>query len=328
MVKHLDVRYWNTPVEAVSMNDKTIVALTGKSKDHVADYIELAYEEDWVRVFHQFLGLGDLKTGFTKLEPGVFEVIWPGGIRLRQSPNPMDVQNEVAEFGKRYLVTHFDYCDDLREFGYLQEMTSWLPSRFSGGEPLIKRVDDLPENMSSILPPAVHLRETTNWRSELASNETELENEREATERIEMAKLAAEQQKQIAELAAENLRVNDARQEADEKTEAALSQNNLQTHMQTESELRELLCVAEENLNHEAERDPALKANIQADLKEVEKQFVLSKFNQYMFMNIKQFMRKAGVPRAEVDSCLDKFELWKLAQKHQLVLPNVSQECY
>jgi len=224
MVKHLEECYRDTPVEAVSMSDKTIVALTGKSNDHIADYIELAYEEDWVRVFHQFLGLGALWTGFTKLEPGVFEVIWPGGIRLRQSPNPMDVRNKIAEFGQRYQITRFEYCVDGREYGYLEEAVSWLPSRFSAGEPLIRRVQDLPEH--------------TNFLSEQAVKGVGLKNEKEVVyaERIKTAEpLTGQQETQISKLAAEDLRVTNAQQEAAEKAETPDAQHHskAQSHTQT-----------------------------------------------------------------------------------------------
>ena len=39
-----------------------------------------------IKVFHAFLGLGEKKTGFPASTPGMYEVIWEGGVRYRTAP--------------------------------------------------------------------------------------------------------------------------------------------------------------------------------------------------------------------------------------------------
>ena len=158
---------------------------------------------------------------------------WPGGIRLRQSPNPLDVRNKIAEFGERYQITRFGYCVDGR--GYLEEAVSWLPSRFSAGEPLIRRVEDLPEHTSGDV---VHRRETTNRLSEQAVKEVGLKREKVVVhaERIKTAEpLTGQQETQISKLAVEDLRLTNAQQEAAEEAETPDAQRQSKAESQTQT---------------------------------------------------------------------------------------------
>jgi len=384
MVKHLDAQWSRTPVDQVPMSDPTIVHLTGKSKEEIASYIEMAYDEDWTRVFHQFLGLGATNT-FAKMVPGVFKVVWPGGIRLRHSPNQTDCLTDIVQFSSQLLVSRFDYSDDQREFAYVHELEAWLPSRFRAGEPLIQRVGDLPEQLV-VRSPVVSLRETTNWSAEAAIQEEELAEEEQAkkeeglgrsenTKRQQhravdssdedmgsaaqdwwkikqqataLAAMPAEEQAAAlhamgakdsaavlgvmtpAERAAAiaSMPEEQPKQESEQKGTAAAQQATDAPSTSTNEQLEELLQEAEQQLTAAAETDPSLKVHLQQDLKELQKKIVLNNYDHYMFMGMKQFMRKAGVPRTDVAACLGKYELWQLAQQHGCMLPSEAVLCY
>lgn len=316
MVKHLDAQWSRTPVDQVPMSDPTILHLTGKSKEEITSYIEMAYDEDWTRVFHQFLGLGATNTGAPKMAPGLFKVVWPGGIRLRRSPNQTDCLTDIVEYSSQLLVFRFEYSDDQREFAYVHELKAWLPSRFRAGEPLIQRVGDLPEQL--VVPsPVVSLRETTNWSAEAAIQEEELAEEEQAKkeEELRSSENTAKQKLQL-------------RQESEQKDAAAEQQTTDAPNTSSTEQLEELLQEAEQQLTAAADSDPSLKVHLQQDLKELQKKIVLNNYDHYKFMGMKQFMRKAGVPRIDVDACLGKYELWQLAQQHGCVLPSEAVLCY
>ena len=106
-----------------------------------------------------------------------------------------------------------------------------MPSRFSAGEPLIKRVEHTSGDV-------VHRRETTNCLSEQAAKEVGLKHEKEIVhaERIKTAKpLTGQQETQMSKLAAEDLMVTNGQQEAAEKAETpdAQRQSKVESHTQS-----------------------------------------------------------------------------------------------
>ena len=47
-----------------------------------------------IKVFHEFLGLGDKTTGFPPSKPGVYEIAWEGGMRYRTKPSYQNIADE------------------------------------------------------------------------------------------------------------------------------------------------------------------------------------------------------------------------------------------
>ena len=67
-----------------------------------------------IKVFHQFLGLGDKTTGFPASKPGVYEVAWEGGVRYRTKPNYQSVADDeqLALPQTQFEVKEFVIGDD------------------------------------------------------------------------------------------------------------------------------------------------------------------------------------------------------------------------
>ena len=63
-----------------------------------------------VSVFHSFLGLGVQAGQTAQPEPGVFKVVWEGGVRYRNSPNYTDIadQEQLALPGTEFEIADFE----------------------------------------------------------------------------------------------------------------------------------------------------------------------------------------------------------------------------
>ena len=63
-----------------------------------------------VSVFHSFLGLGVQAELSAKPIPGVFKVVWEGGVRYRNSPNYTDIadQEQLALPGTEFEIAEFE----------------------------------------------------------------------------------------------------------------------------------------------------------------------------------------------------------------------------
>lgn len=66
---------------------------------------------------------------------------------------------------------------------------------------------------------------------------------------------------------------------------------------------------------------PQLRAKAAVQEKEI-KRIIAMKYKLYPWMKMKNFLKKQGVPKAEVDSLLDKYSLWQLSKKKGIELPN------
>jgi Ca2+-binding EF-hand superfamily protein len=144
LVKHLDPAFINVPTHQIQIQDPKIKALIGKDKRALVDYLSNTYEENWIKVFHQFLGLGDKTTGFPASKPGVYEVAWEGGVRYRTQPSYQKIADEeqLALPQTQFEVKEFIMGDDGLEYAYLYWARYFLPTRFHNGEPMLKRIGE------------------------------------------------------------------------------------------------------------------------------------------------------------------------------------------
>merc|ERR1712028_178995 len=144
LVKHLDPAYINVPTDQIQIQDPKVKALVGKSKETLVEYLSNTYEENWIKVFHSFLGLGDKSTGFPPSKPGVYEVAWEGGVRYRTKPNYQSIADEeqLALPQTQFEVKEFILGDDGLEYAYLFWARYFLPTRFHNGEPMLKRIGE------------------------------------------------------------------------------------------------------------------------------------------------------------------------------------------
>jgi hypothetical protein len=142
LVKHLDPAFINVPTNQIQIQDPKIKALIGKESEALGQYLSITYEENWVRapthavqlvetclrreiescfvqikVFHSFLhtflGLAP-KTAFPPSKPGVYEVVWEGGVRYRTKPNYQSIADEedLALPQTQFEVREFIIGDD------------------------------------------------------------------------------------------------------------------------------------------------------------------------------------------------------------------------
>merc|ERR1712147_420114 len=58
---------------------------------------------------------------------------------------------------------------------------------------------------------------------------------------------------------------------------------------------------------------PQLRAKAAVQEKEI-KRIIAMKYKLYPWMKMKNFLKKQGVPKAEVDSLLDKYSMWQLSK--------------
>jgi len=145
LVKHLDPAYINVPTDQIQIQDPKVKALVGKSKETLVEYLSHTYEENWIKVFHQFLGLGDKSAGFPPSQPGVYEVAWEGGVRYRSDPEYQSIADDeqLALPQTQFEVKQFVIGkNDGLEYAYLDWARYYLPTRFHNGEPMLKRIGE------------------------------------------------------------------------------------------------------------------------------------------------------------------------------------------
>jgi hypothetical protein len=145
LVKHLDPAYINVPTDQIQIQDPKVKALVGKSKETLVEYLSHTYEENWIKVFHQFLGLGDKSSGFPPSQPGVYEVAWEGGVRYRSNPEYQSIADDeqLALPQTQFEVKQFVIGkNDGLEYAYLDWARYYLPTRFHNGEPMLKRIGE------------------------------------------------------------------------------------------------------------------------------------------------------------------------------------------
>jgi len=146
LVKHLYPNFINIPAANIKLDDPKIVALNGKTKAELVAHLEKTCDETWVTVFHQFLGCveGD-PPDFPECTPGVYSVVWEGGVRYRNSPNYQDIADyeQLALPETEFEISHFKKGPLGLVYGYIHWARYWLPMSFQDGRPMLKRIGDV-----------------------------------------------------------------------------------------------------------------------------------------------------------------------------------------
>lgn len=157
LVKNLHPRYSQVPTSAVEVTDPEVLRLNGMSKSDLAQYLATEVDYSWVLAYHMFLGLsGDSRAALGKMfEPGVYEVVWMGGVRYRNSNSYSDVyegsptesaaEMPIASVGQTYRIRFFvkgDTGDDTEAtevwYGYLEWARLFIPMTFRDGSPALQ----------------------------------------------------------------------------------------------------------------------------------------------------------------------------------------------
>eukprot|EP00656_Telonema_subtile_P041535 TRINITY_DN4672_c0_g1_i1.p1 TRINITY_DN4672_c0_g1~~TRINITY_DN4672_c0_g1_i1.p1 ORF type:complete len:475 (-),score=174.96 TRINITY_DN4672_c0_g1_i1:213-1637(-) len=126
--------------------------------------------------------------------------------------------------------------------------------------------------------------------------------DREKKERLAREKEAAERRE------IELREANRLRQEAAERA-------------QREADEREAR-LAEERAEQKRREDEQARLNDSKKREEAERAAVLLKYKLYPYIKMKNFLKNNGVPKNDVDACLGKYELKKLADSHSVALPD------
>lgn len=133
------------------------------------------------------------------------------------------------------------------------------------------------------------------------------------------------QEQQDAAAADAAAKAKAAQDEADAKAKAAAAREAAKAKAEADRKAEEERKRQEEIEKQEQERrakDAALQAKLQADAERVEREYILNKYKLYPFIKMKNFLKKNGIPKGEVDACLGKYELKKLSEKHSVDLPD------
>ena len=136
LCKHLDEELMFVDLDDVSVDAECVIEMKGKGRADLAQYIIQTYQEDWVvhtlclraypdcicllvvlqiRVLHHFVGVSAVNTDFDKSTPGVYQIVWYGGVRARNSPQMNDIEtrnqeDDIAPCDAQYPITRFA-CD-------------------------------------------------------------------------------------------------------------------------------------------------------------------------------------------------------------------------
>ena len=130
----------------------------------------------------------------------------------------------------------------------------------------------------------------------------ELQKEREAKEKAEQAAAAkagrerAEKEKAAAKVAEDRLRAEEEERIANQRRQ----QQEAEEKAQKDREAAEL-----------AQADEA-----------AQRKYYTEKYKLYPFIKFKKFLKQNNIPKGDVDNCLGKFELKKLAEKHGVAIPD------
>jgi len=147
LVKHLYPNFINTPADKIDLSHPKIQALDGKSKAELISHLDLTCDETWVSVFHQFLGCAkDTKVDYGECQPGVYKVVWEGGVRYRRSPSYQDIADDeqLALPETEFEIVHFEQGTNMKLwYGYIHWARYWLPITFQDGRAMLERIDDV-----------------------------------------------------------------------------------------------------------------------------------------------------------------------------------------
>merc|ERR1711907_145230 len=168
LVKNMHPEFLETPIEDIPLDHPHVQALDGMSKLDLVDHLCNTMDDGWLHAYAMLLGLsGDPERAKAiEVNPGIYEVIWPGGVRYRDSNryNAIVEKRKSAKDGSKavvgraapgqtFRIKHFvsgDLCikDGSREavaevwYGYVEWPRLFLPMSFPDGEPTMKRIAD------------------------------------------------------------------------------------------------------------------------------------------------------------------------------------------
>jgi hypothetical protein len=155
-----------------------------------------------------------------------------------------------------------------------------------------------------------------------ADRERKLQEDKEQAARDKAAAAAAA--KEAREQAARDKAAADA---AAQERKAAAERERQQKQMEADLER-----VAQEQRKAAEEKERQAAANRARLAKEAEdiakadeaaqRKYYTEKYKLYPFIKFKNFLKKNGIAKAEVDHCLDKYNLKKLAEKHGVEIPD------
>lgn len=166
LIKNMYPEFIDTPYQDIPLSHAKVQALDGMSKLDLVDHLVAEMDDGWVHAYAMMLGIsGDAdKAGAIRCDPGIYEVIWPGGVRYRDVnrynavvekrssfkhkesevvPRAMPGQTfRIKTFVKGELQLHDAGKDVVAEvwYGYVEWPRLFLPMSFPDGEPTLKRI--------------------------------------------------------------------------------------------------------------------------------------------------------------------------------------------
>merc|ERR1712166_651731 len=155
-----------------------------------------------------------------------------------------------------------------------------------------------------------------------AELEAKLQKERAAKEKVEKA--AADQarkerlakEKAEAKVAAELLKEREAKEKAEQAAAAKAGRERAEKEERLASQRRQ-----QQEDEEKAQKDREAAELAQAD-EAAQRKYYTEKYKLYPFIKFKNFLKQNQIPKGDVDNCLGKSELKKLAEKHGVAIPD------
>eukprot|EP00658_Telonema_sp_P-2_P036500 TRINITY_DN2638_c0_g1_i1.p1 TRINITY_DN2638_c0_g1~~TRINITY_DN2638_c0_g1_i1.p1 ORF type:complete len:370 (+),score=140.18 TRINITY_DN2638_c0_g1_i1:113-1222(+) len=161
LVKNLHPKFVNKNPTEITPDVPEMQVLNGMSKDQLVNHLATTVDTNWLVAFHQFLGLSGSADACNKsFEPGVYKVVWEGGVQYRKSNSYADVffgntgdkEVPIASTGQHYRIRHFvpgvmDAGEGGKKrtevmYGYLEWPRLFLPMSFPDGtETLVREAE-------------------------------------------------------------------------------------------------------------------------------------------------------------------------------------------
>jgi len=147
LVKHLYPEFINVSEADISEKHPRIKPLANKTTEQMVTVLYETCDSTWVSVFHSFLGLGVQAELSAKPIPGVFKVVWEGGVRYRNSPNYTDIadQEQLALPGTEFEIAEFERGGEANSklwYGYINWADYYIPVTFQDGKPMLERIGE------------------------------------------------------------------------------------------------------------------------------------------------------------------------------------------
>jgi len=136
LVMNLDPK-WQ---DMANIPDVCIAPMRGMGKAQFQVYIRQNFPEEFIRMYHQIIGLAPVSAGGEPTSAGVYSVSYPGGLRYRASPNSDNCVAAIAHPSEHVTIIRVQSDPDGREMGLVQETQLWLPTRLASGETVLTRI--------------------------------------------------------------------------------------------------------------------------------------------------------------------------------------------